>query len=204
MIKSFKLAAGICLLAVLLSGCGQAAIPEDISEPSLVIGRDGEVTAYLVGEFDKSYYDLSELAVMAREEAAGFGQPAQDGAMPVTLENVSAVQDGSGRVVVVYRFDGTDSYKGFLGNELFYGTVAEALAQGFLPETVFQSVGNGSPMTSEALATEKDRHLIITNTAATIYCPYTVTHVSAGVTVNEDGSVDASQAANTVYIILKK
>lgn len=202
--KSFKLAAGLCLLAVLISGCGQAAVPEEISEPTLVIGSGGEVTAYLVGEFDKSYYDLSELAVMAREEAAEFGQPSKDGTMPVALENVSAVQDGSGRVVVAYSFDGTDSYKGFLGNALFYGTVAEALAQDILPDMVFQSVGNGTPMTREALTTEKDRHLIITNAAATIYCPYKVTHVSAGVTVNEDGSVDVSQAANMVYIILKK
>lgn len=202
--KSLKLAAGLCLLAVLLSGCGQTTVPEEISEPSLVIGSDGEVTAYLVGEFDKSYYDLSELAAMAREEAAEFGRPSSDGTMPVTLDSVEAVQDGSGRVVVAYRFEGTASYKEFLGNELFYGTVGEAIAQGYLSDMVFQSVGNGSPMTSDALAAEKERHLIITNAAAVIYCPSKVTHVSTGAVVNSDGSVDASQASDTVYIILKK
>lgn len=202
--KSLKLAAGLCLLAVLLSGCGQTSVPDEISEPSLVIGSDGGVTAYLVGEFDKSYYDLSELTVMAREEAAEFGRPSQDGTMPVMLENVEAVQDGSGRVVVAYRFDGTASYKAFLGNELFYGTVEEALAQGYLFDMVFKSVGNGTPMTSETLAAEKERHLIITNAAAVIYCPNKVTHVSTGAVMNSDGSVNASQATDTVYIILKK
>lgn len=202
--KNIKLAAGLCLLVLLLSGCGQTAVPEEISEPSLVIGSDGGVTAYLVGQFDKSYYDLSELAAMAREEAAEFGRPSSDGTMPVTVDSVENVQDGSGRVVVAYHFDGTASYKEFLGNELFYGTVGEALAQGYLPDMIFQSVGNGTPMTSEALTAEKERHLIITNAAAVVYCPNKVTHVSTGAVINSDGSVDATQAADTVYIILKK
>lgn len=202
--KNIKLAAGLCLLVLLLSGCGQTAVPEEISEPSLVIGSDGGVTAYLVGQFDKSYYDLSELAAMAREEAAEFGRPSSDGTMPVTVDSVENVQDGSGRVVVTYHFDGTASYKEFLGNELFYGTVGEALAQGYLPDMIFQSVGNGTPMTSEALTAEKDRHLIITNAAAVVYCPNKVTHVSSGAVINSDGSVDASQASDTVYIILNK
>lgn len=202
--KCGKLAAGACLLAALLSGCGKAAGPAEVTEPALVISSNGRVTAYLVGEFDKSYYDLSELKAMAEEEAARYGTASQKGTSPVTVESVDAIQDGSGRIVVAYGFDGADSYKGFMKNELFYGTVEEAIAHGFVPDGFLQGTGGGTPMTVENLKEEKGRHLIVTDAAAVIYCPDKVTHMSMGAVLKEDGSVDTSQAEGLVYILLRK
>lgn len=202
--KCGKLAAGVLFAAVLLSGCGQAAVPEEITEPTLVIDSGGRVTAYLVGEFDKSYYDLSELTAMARDEAAEFANASQNGTTPVTVKSVEAAQDGSGRIVLVYQFDGTDSYKGFIGNELFYGTVEEAFSKGYIQDVTLQSVGVEAPLVRETLEEQKGKHLIITNAAAVIYCPERVTYLSAGAVMKEDGSVDASQTSETVYILLRK
>ena len=202
--KCGKLAAGACLLAVLLSGCGKAAEPVEITEPTLVISGDGRVTAYLVGEFDKSYYDLSELKAMAEEEAARYGSASQNGLAPVTVTSVEAAQDGSGRIVVAYGFDSADSYKGFIGNELFYGTVEDAVAQGYVPDGFLQGVGGGAPMTVKNLKEEKSRHLIVTDAAAVIYCPEKVTHMSMGAVLKEDGSVDVSQVEDLAYILLRK
>lgn len=202
--KCGKLAAGVCLFAALLSGCGQAEGPKEITVPTLVIDGDGGVTAYLVGEFDKSYYDLSELKAMAEEEASAFSGASQNGKAAVTVESVEAVLDGSNRIVVTYRFDSADSYKGFIGNELFYGTVEEALARGYIQDVILQSAEGGAPVNREVLEKEKDRHLIITNAAAVIYCPNKVTHMSMGTVLQEDGSIDVSQSDGLVYILLKK
>ena len=203
--KTFgKLAAGTCLLAVLLSGCGRAKGPAEVTEPTLVISGDGKVTAYLVGEFDKSYYDLSELKAMAEEEAARYGSGSKKGTAPVTVKSVEASQDGSGRIVLAYGFDGADSYKGFMKNELFYGTVEEAIVRGYVPEGFLQGAGGEVPMTVENLKEDKGRHLIVTDAAAVIYCPGKVTHMSMGAVLKEDGSVDASQTEGLVYILLKK
>lgn len=201
--KCGMLAAGVLFAAVLLSGCGQAAVPEEIVEPTLVIDSDGRVTAYLVGEFDKSYYDLSELTAMAREEAAEFSNTSQDGTASVTVKSVEAAQDGSGRIVLAYQFDGTDSYKGFIGNELFYGTVEEALSKGYIQDVILQSVGSEESLSRGSLEEQKEKHLIITDAAAVIYCPEKVTHLSTGAVMKKDGSVDASQVLGTVYILLK-
>ena len=202
--KCGKLAAGVLFAVVLLSGCGQASVPEEIVEPTLVIDSDGRVTAYLVGEFDKSYYDLSELTAMARDEAAEFGDASLNGTALVTVKSVEAAQDGSGRIVLVYQFDSADSYKGFIGNELFYGTVEEALSKGYIQDVILQSVGSGESLVRDTLESQKEKHLIITNTAAVIYCPERVTYLSAGAVMKEDGSVDASKAFGTVYILLRK
>lgn len=197
-----KFAVALCLAAVLLAGCGQTSVPETIEEPTLILTGDGGVTACLVGEFDKSYYDLSELTEMAREEAAEYGL-ALDGTARVTVKNVETVRDGSSRIALTYVFDGTESYEDYIGESLFYGTVAEALSQGYGGVTL-ESVRDGVSMTGEELAGETDRHLIVTDTKAVIYCPDRVEYVSSGASLNGDGSVDASETEGLVYILLRR
>ena len=226
--KVGRLGAACILLTVLLSGCGQVETPENVQEPTLAVTDGGQVTACMVGEFDKSYYDLDELAEMARAEAAAYGGTLGEKA-PVRVDGVRASDDGSNRVIVTYIFDSPKSYEGFLRtvlqfNELlFYGTVSEALAQGYGGSVMLKSVKDDSIMTDAELAQNKEKHLIIYRPDiedsledseeenikhVTIYCPEQVEYVSRGVDVNEDGSVDTvwteGDTYEPVYILLKK
>ncbi len=206
--RAGKLAAGLCLAAMLCAGCGQEQGPVVVQENTLVISDKGEVTAYVVGEFDKAYYDLAELADMARAEADTFSQ-AYEGVEkpPVSVESVEPVEDMAGKVVVAYRFDNADSYTAFMGQyegrRLFYGTVSEAAAHGYLAGVTLSDVKDGTSLTEEGLKQNGDRRLIITDTQAVIYCPAKVTHLSKGASMNEDGSVGTFQAEDAVYILLK-
>lgn len=197
-----RLVAVFILLAVMFSGCGQATVTEDIQKTTLVIDNKGGVTAYLVGEFDKSYYDLSELTAMARDEAAEFSA-GKSGSAAVTVEKVETAQDRS-RVVVEYVFDGTESYQDFLGERLFYGTVSEAIAQGYCRGVELKNVNDGSLLSEDDLAGEAKKHLIVTNAAAVIYCPDKVSHIGGEAFLNQDGSVDTTQTEGVAYILLKK
>lgn len=198
-----RLAAVFVLLAIMLSGCGQAAVTEDIQKTTLVIDGKGGVTAYLVGEFDKAYYNLSELTTMARDEAAEFSA-GKSGAAAVTVEKVEAAQDGSSRVVVEYVFDGTESYRDFLGEQLFYGTVSEAIAQGYCRGVELKDVNDGSLLSEDDLMGDVKKHLVVTNTAAVIYCPDKVSHIGGEAFLNQDGSVDTTRTEGVTYILLKK
>lgn len=216
--RRFGRLATLVLLAVLISGCGQAG-PETLEESTLVIFTDGRLTAYLVGEFDKSYYDLTELATMAQEEAAEFGG-SQDSA-PVKMESVETAEDGSNRVVVTYSFDSAESYEEFIEDTLFYGTVEEALAQGYGSGASLQNVNDGFIMTGQDLSQVQGKHLVIfcpkqveaaadqeTEKHLIIYCPEQVEYLSRGAVLNRDGSVDISWIEGTesapVYILLSK
>lgn len=198
-----KLAAAFILSTVILSGCGQATVTEDIQKTTLVIDNKGGVTAYLVGEFDKAYYDLSELTTMARDEAAAFSA-GKSGSAAVTVDKVEAAQDGSNRVVVEYVFDGTENYQEFLGERLFYGTVSEAIEQGYCRGVELKNVNDGSLLTDDDLMGETKRHLIVTDASAAIYCPGKVSHISGEAFLNQDGSVDTTRTGGLVYILLKK
>lgn len=213
-----RLAAAFGAAALLLAGCGQK-VPDRIEESTLVINAKGKVTAYMVGEFDKSYYSLSELEVMAKEEAAKFCGSAKKNEA-VKVEKVSAAQGVAGRVVVEYSFDGTDSYQDFMkGDEtLFYGTVAEAIRQGYGGVTMYDAK-NGTAALWTEVAGELGKHVVIycpggrtegekEETGLAIYCPYKAEYVSEGAGVQKDGSVEkiwtAENASEPLYILLKK
>ena len=210
--------AGLVLLVTQLSGCGQQVVAKTLKESTLVISADGRLTAYLVGEFDKSYYDLTELAAMAEDEAAEFGGTGDTA--PVKVESVEPAEDGSSRVVVTYAFDSADSYEEFIEDTLFYGTVEEALAQGYGGVSL-QNVNDGFIMAGQDLSQVEGKHLVVfcpkqvelskeqeTEKHLIIYCPEQVEYLSRGVVLNQDGSVDISWIEGTeytpVYILLKK
>ena len=226
--KVGRLGAACILLTVLLSGCGQGGIPENVQEPTLAVTDGGQVTACMVGQFDKFYYDLDELAKMARAEAAAYGGALGEKA-PVRVDGVKASDDGDNHVIVTYIFDSPESYEDFLRTVLqfdellFYGTVAEALAQGYGANVTLQSVKDDSLMTGTEFAQEQGKHLIIYRpeqterdqdleekkvTHVTIYCPERVEYVSPGAVINEDGSVDTiwteGDMYEPVYILLRK
>lgn len=202
-----------------LSGCGQRVVAKTLKESTLVISADGRLTAYLVGEFDKSYYNVEELAAMAEVEAAEFGGTGDTA--PVKVVSVEPAEDGSSRVVVTYSFDSTDSYEEFIQDTLFYGTVEEALAHGYGSNVSLQNVKDGFIMTGQDLSQIQGKHLVVfcpeqveltgeqeTEKHLMIYCPEQVEYLSRGATLNQDGSVDVSWIEGTeytpVYILLSK
>lgn len=202
--KYVRAAAASCLLTVFLAGCGGTKVPDIIKAPTVSVSEKGQISAWLVEDFAKEYYSLSELAAMAAKEAAEFNAAAGGaGAAAVTVEKVETLPGNEKKVVVSYRFDGWESYTAFSEGTLFYGTVGEALQKGYDSGVVLKSVADGTLLAGEQLKQAADKYVIITDVKADIYCPAKVTHVSGGAALNEDGSVDTAGAEQTVYILLK-
>lgn len=199
--KYGRFAALLALCIMLLAGCGEAKMPEVVDTPSVLIGKEGEVTVWQVGVFDKADYILSELQTMAVEEAGQFNSARQSTAA-VAVEKVEALEDGSGKVVVVYRFDGWESCADFTEEAMFFGTVNEAALRGFDMDVAMKSIKDGTPY-SGGLQQAGDKQLVITDMKANIYCPGKVAYISDGAQVNEDGSIMPSEEAELVYILMK-
>lgn len=198
---------GVLLTALMMTGCGEARVPDTIDRPMIAIAKNGTVTEYLVGEFSaKTYYSISGLSSMAAAEAAEYNTANQTGTVvPVKLEKVEALEDGTGRVCIVYQYDSAESYTGFNEGSLFYGTVGEALSQGYSFDAGLQGVSDaeGQTFTAEQLKQATDRKLIIAPQGVYVYCPGKVDYISDAASMAEDGSVDATAADSPVYILLK-
>lgn len=194
---------GICAIA--LVGCGSTKMPETIEKTTISVQKEGEVTVYLVETFDKSYYDISELTSMARKEAADYNTEKQQGEkVPVSVLQVEEIAGDN--VMITYEYQDAETYMDFAEGVLFYGTVQEALAEGYnLEELPLSSVKDGTLAKEGYLQQEaKEKHVLITDQKAEIYCPYGVTYISQGAVYNENGSVDTTAMNKNTVILLKK
>ena len=202
--KISKTVLGAMLMALMMTGCGEARVPDTIDKPMISIAKSGEVTEYLVGAFSaKDYYSISELSSMAAEEAAQYNTANQTGTVtPVKMEKVEALEDGSGRVCIVYQYDSAESYTGFNEGSLFYGTVGEAASQGYDTGISLKSAGSAEDrmLTGDQ---DADRQLIIAPPGVYVYCPGKVEYISENAVMSGDGSVDTTAAETPVYILLK-
>lgn len=192
----------LCLVTVLLTGCSQTGEPEVLEATTITVDKNGGMTYYLVGEFDKDYYDLAELTDMATEEAAEFSGNAGDHSS-VKVNRVETLQNDQGKVLIVYEFDGTDSFNEFNGSRFFYGTVDEAVSRGYLKGITLTGVDGDSAKTEAEIKQEGTKKLIVTDEKAVIYCPAKVAYLSEGAVLKEDGSVDTTGADGEVYILMR-
>lgn len=202
-----KTVLGVLLISLMMAGCGEARVPDTIDKPMIAIAKNGEITEYLVGEFSaKTYYSISGLSSMAAEEAAQYNTANQTGTTAaVKLEKVEALEDGTGRVCIVYQYDSAESYTGFNEGSLFYGTVEEAVSRGYSVDIGLKSVNGGEEqtLTGEQLKQSVDKRLIIAPQGVYVYCPGKVEYISSDASMAEDGSVDTTAADSPVYILLK-
>lgn len=208
--KGRVFAAVLCLAAVLLAGCGQTKTPETITDTTVVVNKNGSLTYYLVGEFNKNYYNLEELTAMVQGEAAKFNESRSAGGsdLPMVVESVAYQTAGSSRVVISYRFDGGESFGRFTEEyteeSYFYGTLQEAADKGYLDGVTLKSTKDGSPISQEQMEKNGSARLIITNVKAQFYCPTQVTWLSGGLSTGEGGSVNTTGVEGLVYIVFKK
>ena len=82
-----------CLCMVFLAGCGEAKVPDVVDKPTVAIGREGEITVWQIGDFDKSYYNVAELANMAAEEVKEYN--AAKGSETVVVEKAENLPEGT-------------------------------------------------------------------------------------------------------------
>lgn len=205
--RNRRFAVWVCVLMVLFTGCGQAGGMKAVESDTISVEKNGRITYYLVGDLDRDYYSLSELSAMAADEADRFNESAgKDGA--AVVDRVEMLPENESKAMIVYQFDGYSSFNDFVrkfnkgeGN-FFYGTVEEALNLGYTC-TALKNVKDGTLITEEQLKQEGTKKLIITDEKAVIYCSEKAACLSDGAVLREDGSVDASAAEGTVYILMK-
>lgn len=203
------LMAVVCLCAVFCTGCGETKKPEAVNAQTIYISKEGEITLWLVMDFEGADYNISELTSMAVKEVTQFNTGRTQEAL-VTVEKVEALPDNSGRAAVTYQFGSWQSCTDFIGNDLFYGTnelfygaVSEALSMGYGSEAILKNVKDNTIYTGEQLKQASDQYLIVTDVKANIYCPGKVTYISDGASINEDGSVNTFEVEGLAYILLK-
>ncbi|MDR0964020.1 MAG: hypothetical protein LBM60_05340 [Clostridium sp.] len=197
----------LCICFLLLVGCETTYELGEIRDTTLAITEEGEVTYYLTEDFEKDYYNIVELSSMANEEVRAYNEQlgrvqTQDQAVQVLY--VEKLASNSKKVVICYQFLEANLYENFTGQELFFGTVAQALAQGYdLNVTLIDLKHEDRVLSSTQLQTMTEWKLIIAQGDAPIFPPAKVRYISVGAIMGDDHLVKPPLDDQYTYLLWK-
>lgn len=206
--KVLRLAACLLLLGLLLTGCGeQEEVYEPVTSNTIEVTEEGRLIAYIVEDFEKEYYDINELAEMVRTEIDAYNakKPSlstQAGQVPVLVDKVMMAEDGSAKAVVALNFQSTAAYEDYMGKEVFFGTVSEALEAGYeLDEKLFD-VKKGEALPANKLERNGKRTILIVEDSVSVRPGEKVLYLSNNAALTAEGYVDAA-GEGLKYIVTK-
>ena len=200
--KKTSLIACICLSILLLSGCTQVKTPDIITTSTITVLNKGRIISSLVEDFDKDYYKLEELSKMVMEEAVKYNSAYEDN--PVNVLSVQMAEGSNDKVIVTTEYSNHKVYKETHEKEFFWGTIAEAKDAGYdLNVTLVSAKENNTSIGSEEILAMEKNHILIIEDNVDIRCPNKVLYLDKNASVNEDGTINVSDAEGLSYIITK-
>lgn len=129
----------ICLVLafcmMLLAGCGTSYSAD---ESTVFVQKHGKIVSTDVEDFDENTYDKDGLEKYVNETIDKY--TSENGKNTVKLKDLS-IKDNS--AVLTLEYKDAKAYSAFNGEELFTGTIAEALAAGYRFDAEFASVKDG-------------------------------------------------------------
>ncbi len=109
------------MVLFVLVGC----VPNEVTTSTLYIHNDGTVEAYFVEDFDSSIYSFSEFQSYVNEEIEDYNL---EHSASVELMNLSIDETN---VMLRIKYPMAIDYERMNGVTCFYGTIAEAKADGY-------------------------------------------------------------------------
>jgi hypothetical protein len=135
----------VCALSIgLLSGCGDTY---EATESTVFVEKDGTVLSTDIESFDPSSYDESGLQTYVEDAIRTYTD--EHGADSVKLKDLS-FEDGNAKLSIAYA--SVADYSDFNGIEMFSGSIAEALAAGYLFDGEFAEFKDGKKTLCDASA----------------------------------------------------
>ena len=190
----------VLLSVFFLFGCGSDNNEET---SNIAIDKDGKISYVMVEDFSKDYYSLDELESMVRSELEiyndGWDEP------HIILETSELIaKDDDSKVKLSLSFETSDDFTAFNEDYLYYGTIEEALGSGYsLSPSLVDKDGN--PLEDGFFDDNQGLHIIITNSKTGITCPYNISYMSKGITLNGKKEAVLSDTLNDeVQLILSK
>lgn len=212
--RKWKTAAFLMFLVFLLAGCGKTKA----EMTTIAIQKDGSIEHTVIEGFGDSSIDALRNIVL--EKTAAYNNKNLNGKDGIAVNSVEA-SDGTVKVVMTY--PDAEAFDGFMNMDVetvdpalrapfFYGTVEDALMEGFDLDINMQSVKNEEDALQgkSDILTKGDNKIIIYDSAMNLGAPMQIgmpekpLYVSENVTVVEKKLVEISETDGLAYIMLGK
>ncbi len=214
-VKGVAAAVLTSLFCAVFTGCGEGT-PDivDIEKSTVYLTKDGTVTAYLVEDFDKDYYDVAELEQMIQREIEDYTSQAHAGSeeVPVKLIDIcspadkdaaSYTGDGADTVTVHMEYEDASVYGLYNDCSMFFGTVKEAKHAGYPILSDLQSVSGDEMLGKDQAQAMGDKHILVLPKGVSVVVPYKVLYVTEGVAVEKDTVIFDGEGGEFALVIMK-
>lgn len=184
----------VCL--ILMVGCKRKDIvitDEDVKTNTILVKNDGTVQSATVEEFDKSYYNLTELNTFISDNVNKYNQ--QNGENAITL---TSLEQKDGNAVLILSFSNIDHYKTFNKVDLNLLTAKEAKSSNLTLPDVFASASDGSYISKDvALKNDKYRVLVL-HENIDVYVDGTIKYYSDGALISKSKMQSAADGETVI------
>ena len=206
--KAIGLAFILFFSALFIAGCSKETVYVPVTANTIEVTENGEIIGYLVEPFDKEYYDIEELTTMVQEEVAQYNTDKKSlagdaGNVPIIVDRISMAEDNSKNVVVSLKFCNAKVYEDYMGTELFYGTVQEAIVAGYDVDKKLSKVKGGDLLTGDLLQKNYGKKILVLTDTVSVRMPKTVQFLSSNAQLDGFGYVDCTANDELKYIIIK-
>ena len=171
------------LAVTLLTGCGTEFSAD---KDTVYVQKKGTVKGANVADFDKDYYDETELSDFITDTVDTYVAKAGDGTVVI---QEFAVENGVAHVYLDYA--GAEDYAEFNGVEFYAGTVLDAKADGYDIPNAFTAVTD-----KETTWDAEGNKIVIVGQQTQVQVDGTILFVS------ENASVTGKNTADVTYDIL--
>ena len=183
------------LTVTLLTGCG-ADFSAD--KDTVYIQKKGTIKGANVADFDKEYYDETEISDFIKDTVDTSVEQAGEGTVEI---QEFAVSDGVAHVYLNYA--GAEDYAQFNGVKFYEGTVLDAKAEGYEIPDAFTSVTD-----DETTWDAEGNKIVIIGQQTQVKVDGTILFVSANASVTGKNTADVSydildEEAQPAYIVYK-
>lgn len=125
--KKGRMLMAACALLLMLTACGSSNKNYDIT--TVYIGKNQEVSEYIVENFDKSYYNTEELKQNMEQTIQEYNK--KNGASDLVVLDQYEFSDDSTKLNVKIKYKRAKDYGSIHNSEFFVGTVLEAREAGY-------------------------------------------------------------------------
>ncbi len=193
----------VTILSVMLlglCGCAKKEEPLTADTDTIILNQEGSVTGYITGAFDEEIYSFEDLQAMIDSEIEVYC--GQNGEGVIVLDK-SEVSEGTLTVVMTYQ--SPQDYSAFNQEIFFYGTVEEALQEGYELQELKMSDAADLEVTvsGEELVAMTDSYILITEDPSNIRSKHKIAYIGLNDSLIGEYEVDTNDEEEMHYVIFK-
>ena len=193
--KKMKVTLLIAIIAIVLMGCGSAFKTD---ESAIKINKNGKVVGASIESFDKSYYSEDELSAFVENTIKDYQKDNGDSSIKLIDLKVE-----EGKATLFLEYETPTDYSKFNGEELFVGTIVDAMAAGYSLDGAYYTVDGvtlGSTTTIDLI--DDDLKVVIVKEKLKVIVPGKIKYVSENISIIDKNTVTPSNKDAAGYMVI--